>query len=107
MSILKYHEFMKPILEVLNDKVTHSRKELYKNLSQWAKLTDAEMQEWLPSGKQLVYKNRIGWALTYLKKANLIDGTDLARLMIEHDVGVAIENMYHIKRVDTDYFNGV
>lgn len=32
----------------------------------------------MPSGKQLVYKNRIGWALTYLKKAGLIESTSRA-----------------------------
>ncbi|PKM65177.1 MAG: hypothetical protein CVU95_16370 [Firmicutes bacterium HGW-Firmicutes-2] len=35
-------------------------------------LSEEELEVWLPSGKQLVYKNRIGWALKYLKKAKVI-----------------------------------
>ncbi len=34
----------------------------------------------------------------------LIDGSALARLMIEHNVGVAVTSTYEIKRVDSDYF---
>lgn len=34
----------------------------------------------------------------------LIDGKELAQLMIDHGIGVAIERTYHVKRVDSDYF---
>jgi restriction system protein len=37
-------------------------------------------------------------------KIILIDGTQLTRLMIEHDVGVAKMAVYEVKRVDSDYF---
>ncbi|RKU15393.1 restriction endonuclease [Candidatus Poribacteria bacterium] len=37
-------------------------------------------------------------------KVILIDGNQLAELMIDHDVGVSIEKTYKIKRVDSDYF---
>ena len=37
-------------------------------------------------------------------KIVLIDGHQLAQLMIDHDVGVSIEKTYEIKRVDSDYF---
>jgi restriction system protein len=34
----------------------------------------------------------------------LISGWQLAELMIEHDVGVTVEQSYEIKRIDLDYF---
>lgn len=34
----------------------------------------------------------------------LIDGRQLAELMIDHDVGVSVESRYDIKRVDLDCF---
>jgi len=34
----------------------------------------------------------------------LIDGTKLAELMIDHNVGVSTESKYEIKRIDTDFF---
>lgn len=38
------------------------------------------------------------------KKIILIDGSMLAGLMIEHNVGVAVEASYELKRIDLDYF---
>ena len=40
------------------------------------------------------------------KKVVLVDGTFLAKLMIEHDVGVTPVASYDVKRVDQDYFEG-
>ena len=37
-------------------------------------------------------------------KIGLVDGSQLARLMIEHNVGVSVEHTYELKRVDSDYF---
>ena len=37
-------------------------------------------------------------------KIVLIDGEQLAQLMIDHDVGVSTTKTYEIKRVDSDYF---
>ena len=34
----------------------------------------------------------------------LIDGTELARLMIAHGVGVTPAAVYELKRVDSDFF---
>ena len=37
-------------------------------------------------------------------KVILIDGNQLAQLMMEHDIGVSTTKTYEIKRVDSDYF---
>ena len=37
-------------------------------------------------------------------KISLIDGIDLAKLMIEHDLGVALARRYDVKRIDSDFF---
>jgi len=39
------------------------------------------------------------------KRIVLIDGNTLARLMIEHDVGVTPVATYHVKKIDGDYFD--
>jgi len=39
------------------------------------------------------------------KKVILIDGSRLAQLMIEHGVGVTVQQTYAIKRLDLDYFD--
>lgn len=38
------------------------------------------------------------------KKIVLIDGQELARYMIEYNVGVSTKQMYEVKRIDSDYF---
>lgn len=37
-------------------------------------------------------------------KVVLVDGVTLTRLMIKHNVGVSIEEVYEVKRIDTDFF---
>lgn len=39
-------------------------------------------------------------------KVRLIDGDELAELMIDYNVGVAIAGTYTVKKVDTDFFEG-
>ncbi|MFZ2471392.1 MAG: restriction endonuclease [Methanothrix sp.] len=51
------------------------------------------------SPEALDYVTRIG------KKIVLIDGEDLAKLMIDFGIGVAADAIYEIKRLDTDYFD--
>ena len=37
-------------------------------------------------------------------KIVLIDGSELADLMIDYNVGVSVANVYEIKQVDSNYF---
>ena len=39
------------------------------------------------------------------KRIVLIDGEELARLMVDHGVGVRLRNRYEVKRIDEDYFD--
>ena len=39
-------------------------------------------------------------------KIILMDGNQLAQLLIEHNVGVSTVQIYEVKRIDSDYFNG-
>lgn len=39
------------------------------------------------------------------KRVVLIDGTQLAELMIRHNLGVTVKETYYIKDIDTDYFS--
>jgi restriction system protein len=34
----------------------------------------------------------------------LVDGDALTRLMIKHNVGVSVEHVYEVKRLDSDFF---
>ena len=34
----------------------------------------------------------------------LVDGKQLTRLMIRYNLGVSVEHVYEVKRIDTDFF---
>lgn len=64
---------MLPFLKHLADGKEHSLREAEENLAEHFNLSPQERAELLPSGQQGVFKNRIGWARTYLKKAGLLE----------------------------------
>lgn len=49
-------------------------------------------------------KEAVEYADGVTPRVILVDGKELAQLMIEHDVGVAVSGSYELKRVDLDYF---
>ena len=73
MAIPDYQACMLPILRFLGDRQEHSLREAEESLAQHFGLTPAEQAALLPSGQQAIFKNRVGWARTYLKKAALIE----------------------------------
>ncbi|QGT99774.1 Mrr restriction system protein [Candidatus Syntrophocurvum alkaliphilum] len=82
MSIPDYQSVMLPLLKYIEDGREYSLAEIYDYLAKHFELTDAEIKELLPSGKQAVFRNRVGWARTYLKKAGLIEYTKKAHFKI-------------------------
>lgn len=51
-------------------------------------------------------KDAIQFSRDIQTKIVLIDGDELARLLVDHNVAVAHTGNYEIKRIDTDYFEG-
>jgi len=49
-------------------------------------------------------KEALGYASRIDSKIVLIDGEQLAQLMIDHGLGVSPVAVYEIKKIDTDYF---
>ncbi len=73
MAIPDYQTCMLPFLRHLADGADHTLRDTEESLAQHFRLTPAERAERLPSGQQGVFRNRVGWARTYLKKAGLLD----------------------------------
>lgn len=72
MSVPDYESLMLPLLRALEDGAEHAVRDLREKLAIELKLSDADRRELLPSGKQSVFANRLGWAKTYLEKAGLL-----------------------------------
>jgi restriction system protein len=47
----------------------------------------------------------IEFAQRVSKRIVLIEGKELARLMVNHNIGVRVKNAYEIKAVDEEYFS--
>lgn len=57
-------------------------RDIINNIADYFDLTDDERVQPLPSGKQPILDNRVGWARTYLAKAGLIDSPRRAHFVI-------------------------
>ncbi|QJR81154.1 restriction endonuclease [Alteromonas pelagimontana] len=85
--IPNYQQFMRPFLEIAYQAKQQGENEIklrdvINALADHFQLTEEERSETLPSGRQLVIDNRIGWARTYLTKAGLLEATRRAHFII-------------------------
>ena len=85
--IPNYQQFMGPFLEIAYQAKQQGENEVklrdvINALADHFQLTEEERSETLPSGRQLVIDNRIGWARTYLTKAGLLEATRRAHFVI-------------------------
>ncbi len=72
MPIPDYQTIMLPLLRLLEDGRERSVRWCTDALADHFQLSQEERARLLPSGQQLLFYNRVGWARTYLKKAGLI-----------------------------------
>ena len=100
-AIPDYQSIMLPLLKVVNDEQEHRFRDLIETLSEYFGLDDNQRKELLPSGSQLIFDNRVGWAKTYLKKAGLIEYTKRGVIKITaRGVATLQEN---IDKIDVKY----
>jgi restriction system protein len=72
MDIPDYQSLMLPLLEALADGHEHLVRDVREGIAAKFGLGTAERGALLPSGKQPIFDNRLGWAKTYLAKAGLV-----------------------------------
>ena len=72
MAIPKYDEMYRAFLDCLADGQTHKSKEVKNAVADAFSVSEEERAQLLPSGRQAIFDNRIGWTRTYLKKAGLV-----------------------------------
>lgn len=73
---------MLPLLQLAGDQKEHLLRNATSTLADKFGLDEHERKELLPSGKQAIFNNRIGWARTYLKKAGLLGSQKKAHFQI-------------------------
>lgn len=72
MAVPDYQTLMLPLLRFYADNAVHSLNEAIDALAKEFKLTDEDLRLLLPSGRQSTFRNRVGWARTYMSKAGLL-----------------------------------
>jgi restriction system protein len=82
VAIPDYQSLMLPLLKLASDGGEHRMSDVFNELATELKLTDAERDELLPSGKQPVFNNRVHWAKQYLVQAKLLIATRRAYFKI-------------------------
>lgn len=91
MNIPDYQTLMLPLLEALADGGEHLVRDVREKVAARFALGPTEREALLPSGKQPIFDNRLGWAKTYLSKAGLVSSvrrgvyqiTDRGRSVVE------------------------
>lgn len=92
---------MLPVLKLAGDGAEHRMSDVVDTLAGQFKLTEAEREELLPSGKQPVFNNRVHWAKSYLVQAKLLIATRRAFFKItERGRSVLAEK---VERIDAKF----
>jgi restriction system protein len=73
VSVPDFQSLFLPLLRACADGREHTKQALLPALAGHFGLTDADLAVSLPSGKQGMFDNRVGWAKSYLKQAGLLE----------------------------------
>jgi restriction system protein len=73
MTIPDFQSVMRPLLEHLSDGQDRTNRETLDALALRFGLSDNELSELIPSGRQPLFYNRVAWAKTHLKAAGCVE----------------------------------
>lgn len=72
MAVPDYQTLMLPALQYFADSLPHSNQSVVEQLAQVCELNIDDLRQRIPSGKQTLFANRVGWAVSYLTNAKLL-----------------------------------
>ena len=100
MPIGDYQSLMLPTLKALADGLEAPLSEIRARVAVSEKLTEQEVSEQLPSGRQTVLANRVSWALLGMERAGLVERVHRAVYRLTSEGGRLLERKP--ERVDDD-----
>lgn len=103
MAVPDFQSIMLPLLHQVADRKEHTLKSLVNGLADHFNLTEDERAELLPSGRQSRFYNRVIWASTYLRKAELLSSPKRAMVAIT-DRGLEVLKS-GVERITISYLN--
>jgi restriction system protein len=75
MPVPDYQTLMLPMLTLLSDGAEHTVREARERIAEQYQLTEEDLRQTVPSGKKLLFADRLSWATTYLKQSGLVEST--------------------------------
>ena len=75
MAVPDFQSLMLPLLLFVKDGKEHTSAEAREHVQELLKLSDTELGEMMPSGRQSKFANRLAWAKMHLQGAGLITAT--------------------------------
>lgn len=82
MAIPKFQEITLPMLQMASDGGVWSVADARKELAKHFQLTEEEIEELLPSGRQARFANRVAWAKVYLERGAWLSSPERAHFQI-------------------------
>jgi restriction system protein len=73
MSVPDFQSLMRPCLAVHQDRQPHTSSDLRDRLAAQLHVSEEDRAVMLPSGTAQLFSNRVGWAVTHLAQAGLLD----------------------------------
>lgn len=104
MTVPDFQTVMRPILDLLADGEIRRTREVTSAIADQFELTAEERAVMLPSGRARLIDNRVGWALTHLSQAGLLERPQRAHVRIS-DAGRTVLAQQP-DRVDVKVLNG-
>ncbi len=101
MTIPDFQTVMRPLLNQFADGNVHYVRELIDPLADEFGLSPEERKTLLPSGGQGLFRNRVGWAVSHVMKAGLLERPGHGRYRITDRGRAALEAKSH--RIDVSY----
>lgn len=103
MAVPEFQSFFKPLLDLTADGKEHSIQEAREVIAKVMALSEAEMQELLPSGTQTKFENRVAWAKSYFIQAKVLEAPRRSYFRITPR-GMELHKAGH-KRIDIRILN--
>lgn len=90
MAIPDFQSIMLPFLKSVENGDEYSTSSIYERVASHFKLSEDELNQFLPSGNQKIFYNRVFWAKAHLKMAGLIENTKRGYFKITKDGKAAL-----------------
>lgn len=82
MPIPDYQSLMLPLLKLASNGREHSLQDATQKMAVEFHLNEADLAELLPSARKTRFYDRVGWAITYLRKAGLLSSSQRGQFQI-------------------------